>query len=282
MRKINDKLKDSLAADVTNFVTCIKVQLKNGIVQGFTDHVEDIVTKGVKYESNAGFVSSAIENSSSLSVDNLEVSGFIDSDKIKSADIEQGRYDHAYVEVFIVDYTSLHSGIILLKSGHIGEVKQLNNKFVAEVRGISEKFSTNIGKLYSPTCRAVFCGPECKFDKNKTIKHSIVINVIDKFTIECRDLEIHDNFYHMGGSIRFTTGQNIDLSSSVRECKNTKVVFLNDFPHEVMIGDKFALYGGCDKKFETCCNTYNNAINFRGEPHLPGMDEILKTAGTFK
>lgn len=25
----------------------------------------------------------------------------------------------------------------------------------------------------------------------------------------------------------------------------------------------------CDKSFLTCCNTYNNALNFRGEPHIP-------------
>ena len=33
---------------------------------------------------------------------------------------------------------------------------------------------------------------------------------------------------------------------------------------------------GCNKEFSTCCNKFNNAINFHGEPHLPGMNILLK------
>ncbi|MFU7503175.1 MAG: phage BR0599 family protein [Candidatus Tisiphia sp.] len=32
---------------------------------------------------------------------------------------------------------------------------------------------------------------------------------------------------------------------------------------------------GCDKKFITCCNKFNNAINFRGEPLIPD-DNFIK------
>ncbi|XVN43247.1 MAG: phage BR0599 family protein [Candidatus Rickettsia vulgarisii] len=31
---------------------------------------------------------------------------------------------------------------------------------------------------------------------------------------------------------------------------------------------------GCDKKFITCCNKFNNAVNFRGEPLIPNDDFI--------
>jgi len=51
-------------------------------------------------------------------------------------------------------------------------------------------------------------------------------------------------------------------------------------PFDIAIGDSFEIQAGCDKTFETCINRFNNAINFRGEPHMPGQDEILKTAGT--
>jgi len=40
-------------------------------------------------------------------------------------------------------------------------------------------------------------------------------------------------------------------------------------------GDKYRAVIGCDKRFETCIKKFNNAVNFRGEPHVPGYDELL-------
>ncbi len=34
------------------------------------------------------------------------------------------------------------------------------------------------------------------------------------------------------------------------------------------------IISGCDKNFITCCNKFNNAINFRGEPLIPEKDFI--------
>ena len=32
----------------------------------------------------------------------------------------------------------------------------------------------------------------------------------------------------------------------------------------------------CDKRFETCRDTFDNTLNFRGFPHMPGPDAILE------
>jgi hypothetical protein len=37
---------------------------------------------------------------------------------------------------------------------------------------------------------------------------------------------------------------------------------------------------GCDKELDTCIARFNNAVNFRGEPFVPGTDKILKTSAT--
>ena len=49
-----------------------------------------------------------------------------------------------------------------------------------------------------------------------------------------------------------------------------------DTPYKMEIGDQFEVIAGCDKQFNTCINKFNNAINFRGEPHLPGIELLLK------
>ncbi|MCZ6901461.1 MAG: phage BR0599 family protein [Rickettsia endosymbiont of Ixodes persulcatus] len=38
--------------------------------------------------------------------------------------------------------------------------------------------------------------------------------------------------------------------------------------------EEVKITAGCDKNFITCCNKFNNAINFRGEPLIPEKDFI--------
>jgi uncharacterized phage protein (TIGR02218 family) len=47
-----------------------------------------------------------------------------------------------------------------------------------------------------------------------------------------------------------------------------------NFPYEIAPGDGAELTQGCDKMFATC-KLYANQVNFRGEPHVPGQDELL-------
>ena len=48
----------------------------------------------------------------------------------------------------------------------------------------------------------------------------------------------------------------------------------------VAVGDTFNAIAGCDKTIGTCVAKFNNAVNFRGEPYVPGMDKMLSTAAT--
>ena len=46
-------------------------------------------------------------------------------------------------------------------------------------------------------------------------------------------------------------------------------------PSAVAVGDTYSLRPGCDKTFATCKDRYNNVKNFRGEPNVPGSDQIM-------
>jgi uncharacterized phage protein (TIGR02218 family) len=46
-------------------------------------------------------------------------------------------------------------------------------------------------------------------------------------------------------------------------------------PFAIQVGDTFTYAPGCDKTRETCCNKFNNILNFRGFPDIPGMDQYL-------
>ena len=40
-------------------------------------------------------------------------------------------------------------------------------------------------------------------------------------------------------------------------------------------GQEFEIIAGCDKQFLTCTQRFNNAINFRGEPHIPSSGKLV-------
>jgi uncharacterized phage protein (TIGR02218 family) len=51
-------------------------------------------------------------------------------------------------------------------------------------------------------------------------------------------------------------------------------------PWRGRIGDTFNAIAGCDKTIGNCAGKFGNAVNFRGEPYVPGMDKMLATAST--
>lgn len=266
-----------LQNEVTTIATCCKLKLKNNTEIGFTDFIRDLYLEGITYKSQSGFFSSSIESTASVSIDNLEIGGFLNSESISKEDILAGLYDNAFLEIFIVNYQDLSQEKIILKSGYLGEVRLKNNQFIAEVRGLSEKLATRIGNLYSPTCRAEFCGQECKIKKPHALKAKI-ISLINK--TEIRINKNIDNSPYNYGVIHIS-----DLKQNhfipIKSCNDNIIDLMFALP-KLKVPATCVIYSGCDKTFATCSAIYNNALNFRGEPHIPGIDEIHKTAGTFR
>jgi hypothetical protein len=46
----------------------------------------------------------------------------------------------------------------------------------------------------------------------------------------------------------------------------------------VAIGDTFVIQAGCDKRLEICAAKFANITNFRGFPHIPGQDAVIRYA----
>ena len=46
--------------------------------------------------------------------------------------------------------------------------------------------------------------------------------------------------------------------------------------YPIAAGDGFTVTAGCDKRNETCRDRFANIANFRGFPHMPGTDFLLR------
>ena len=56
----------------------------------------------------------------------------------------------------------------------------------------------------------------------------------------------------------------------------TIVLFL-PMPFDIQVGDPVTITAGCDKTLATCRDTFDNILNFRGEPYVPGNDLFFRT-----
>ncbi len=66
----------------------------------------------------------------------------------------------------------------------------------------------------------------------------------------------------------------------VKEFANSMITLVLPMGSSVQVGDTFTIVAGCDKSRETCASKFNNILNFRGFPDVPGVDKLLSTAGT--
>jgi uncharacterized phage protein (TIGR02218 family) len=86
--------------------------------------------------------------------------------------------------------------------------------------------------------------------------------------------------YFSSGEVVWITGANAGRHMEIKEFSNKQFTLVLPMPNTIAVGDTFNAIAGCDKTFNTCFAKFNNAVNFRGEPHVPGMDKLLATAAT--
>ena len=83
-----------------------------------------------------------------------------------------------------------------------------------------------------------------------------------------------DGFFN-NGLIEIVTGLNAGLKMEIKQyTQSTKLIELQlPLPYNISAGDTVKITQGCDKAFSTCIS-FSNAANYRGFPHIPGLDYL--------
>lgn len=269
-------MKEHLTNEITTIAWCWKLKPRHGEPLGFTSTDKDIEIDGILFHADCGFTPSAICSSNKLNVDNLDVEGMLDSNTITEDDILSGKFDHAEIEIFMVDYTNISQGKLNLRTGWLGEVTLSKGQFVTEVRGLMQALTQNIGELYSPTCRARFADKRCNIDSAAYTYHGKVQKIYgaNKFL---DDSLKQKNGYFDYGVITFASGKNIGKTFEILSYFNHAIELFMKPYFEISEDDTFDITAGCDKHIDTCKQKFNNALNFRGEPHVPTLDKLSIT-----
>ena len=278
MKDCSVSLAGHLAEDVTRLASLWRVTRTDGTEMGFTDHDRDLVVDGLTYKAATGFTPTTVASSSGMSVDNLDIQSVLDSDDISEADLRAGIYDYATIEVMLVDHGAPDGGTLYLRKGTLGEIKMSGPTFVAELRGMAQAFSNQIGLLYSPTCRADLGDARCGVDLTAITAKGVVQTVYNRRSFHDPVRKDPDGWFR-NGLLSWISGANTGLCMEVRSyAAGTFELFL-PMATAIMPGDGYEVQAGCNKLFETCRDKFDNAASFRGEPHVPGNDFLTRAAG---
>jgi uncharacterized phage protein (TIGR02218 family) len=279
MQTLTTAFADHLAQEVTTLATCWSITRKDGFTLYFTDHDKDIIVGGHRYEAADSMNPSAVSSQAGLAVDNLEFEGVLSAAAITEADILAGKYDHAEITVFMVNYVDPAMGTLHLKTGWLGEVTLQGGQFIAEMRGLSSRLQQLIGEVYTSACRAQLGDARCGVNLAGYTFTGTVTAIEGSYAFS-DSTKTQGSGYFSGGKVTFTSGANAGISMEVRDFSAGRFGLFLPMPAAIAVGDSFTVVAGCDKQFDSCKAKFNNAVNFRGEPHVPGTDKILETSAT--
>lgn len=169
-KTITGALAAHLGLQGTTLTTLWVMTRVDGVSLYFTELDIDVPFEGNTYEAAVGYNRTAVANQVGLSVDNLDVQGFLDSSAITDIELRAGLYDFAEVRISIVNYEDLSQGALRMRRGKMGEVTYSDSGFFeAELRGLAQAYSQRIVELYEPECRANLGDFRCKINLFPTV-----------------------------------------------------------------------------------------------------------------
>jgi uncharacterized phage protein (TIGR02218 family) len=285
MKSVSGGLAAHLAGEATTLATLWRVQRRDGLVFTFTDHDRDILYGGELYLAALGYQRAAIATGATLAVDETELLGLLDSAALDPAELRAGLWDHAEVRIFAVNYQNLADGELKLRRGRLGEViARDDGSFSAELRGLAQPLQAVIGAVYQPECRADLGDSRCKVNLAHGAgwtQQATVEAVTDSTTLVLADdgIGAFADSYFEGGVAIWQSGANAGVAREVLAWNQAGRVLSLFAPPPVAptVGEVLHLQPGCDKRKATCQGVFDNYLNFRGEPFVPG---VLATVAT--
>lgn len=269
MKILTPQMRSHIRAEVSTLATCWRMTRRDGVEMFLTDHDEEITFEGNVYLSRLGFDRTAVESKLDLSVANMELLGVIDPSLVSIEDVEAGRLDFAEMRVFLVNWMDPDGhGPIDLRYGTLGEVRTSDSGlFVAELRGITQPYNQVQGEVTTPECRAQLGDHRCKVDLSNHQWEGEVESATTRSMFVVADAPTED---YNDGLCKFLSGSNAGKTLEVSTLVNGHVTLKFPAPLPIEAGVEVRLVQGCDRRPSTCRDRYNNIVNFRGEPFLPG------------
>ena len=254
MRTLPKTVNDAVS-NLKSFYWCFEISLFSGDKLFLTSFDKIVCHDDVIYTPASGLsIIEGIFNDSAQ--DHIILQGIYDEQGIdKKIDVT-----NAQVKISMVIGGSLYHMV----SYYCTLYTKYDLHFTIFLEPESVKYNQTIVHAYSKTCRAKFGDSKCKIDKKNFSQNYAIAN------IGIRSFEVfkimQETGYYIGGDACFNGST---FSSKILNTIDNMIQLDRVIPDNLKNCKTVTLTAGCDKKFITCCNKFNNAVNFRGEPSIP-------------
>lgn len=288
MPGVDAALQAHLESGLTTVCHAWLITRTDGVQFAFTDHDLPLILDGVTYRADTSLNAKAIAQTTGLSVDNTEAIGALTDASIREDEIEQGRFDRAEVQVWLVNWADPSQRWLQFR-GSIGEMRRVDGMFRAELRGLTEALNQTSGRIYQKPCTAVLGDAQCGVNLNDpSYTLTMPVDVEEdgrRFTWQ--SLPGFDPAFFIRGRMDVLEGPAQGLWGLIkhdRVLNETRMIELwEPIKGDVGTGTVVKLTAGCNKQLETCRLKFDNILNFQGFPDLPGEDWMIsvpKASGT--
>ena len=250
-----------------------RVLRRDGVSLGFTTHDHDLWFDGVMHRATPGMLPSAIRRSAGFEPNSAEVQGALSHDSIDAFDLATGRFDGARVLIGLVDWESAERHVIY--RGSIGGVTEEAGTFAADLVSRKAELQRDPVPRTSPSCRAAFCGPGCTLSAAR-FTHSGTLTGFELAGNTALIITSATLANLAGGTLRWLDGPYAGLTTDIAAVQAGRLVLAIPLDLAPPAGARVILHEGCDRTLETCAVRFANAVNFQGEPFLPGNDLITR------
>ena len=279
-----------LAADVpcaTHWSQTWCIERLDGTVHRYTDHDEAVVFQGQSFSPCDSLAASAAELAAFIGqIGSQDLAGIVADDGISEADLYNGLFDGATVEVWLVPWSQGGGQIPRrLFFGTVEAISQGQHGFKAEVLTPGAKLQQRaLLKHYTPACRWTFGDADCAFNLAPL---TVTGSVTERAAIGAGNRARHRIFRDSAraeaagtfdqGLLTWTGGQNVGKSSEVKAfAADGSFTLWDPLLFEIALGDAYSVYEGCNKT-EARCKELLHFDRFGGFPHVSGRDKISQT-----
>ena len=154
--------------------------------------------------------------------------------------------------------------------------------FRAELRSAQQGLNATHGRIYQSLCDARVGDARCGVTlATPSLKGFATVTALDDpYRAVVTGLEGFADGWFSFGTAQWSDGKRDGLSDAVvshaRLGSADVLGFSTRIGDWVAVGDTFGVTAGCDRRFATCQAKFDNAVNFRGFPHIPGSDYVLR------
>jgi uncharacterized phage protein (TIGR02218 family) len=263
-----------LREEVVTLAWCWRLARRDGVVIGLTSHDRDLLVGGLVYRTAPGMKPSALETSDSLDAGTMDLEGAIASAAISGRDLDAGRWDGAELELFVTDWSAPETAPVTVARGSLGAIERRGAAFSAELQGVTRLLDRPVCPATSPSCRATLGDRACRVDL-APLTHIRTVVAVDGRAVTL-DAAVAEMAF---GELMWMAGVNCGLASPVIAADGAVLHLAEAPPFVPIFPARVRLIAGCDKQLSTCRDRFSNAINFRGEAHLPGNDLLTRYPG---